>query len=85
VRSVRGPVSLKQDTLGDWGGDDASAPLLVLIGINLAPAEFKQGDESTPKREFPMTKRILMLTTVTLALVCGGVPARAQEIPMTRQ
>ena len=26
-----------------------------------------------------MTKRILMLTTVTLALVCGGIPARAQE------
>ena len=30
-----------------------------------------------------MTKRILMLTTVTLALVCGGVPARARKIPMT--
>ena len=26
-----------------------------------------------------MTKRILMLTTVTFALVCGGIPARAQE------
>jgi hypothetical protein len=26
-----------------------------------------------------MTKRIFMLTTVTLALVCGGIPARAQE------
>ena len=26
-----------------------------------------------------MTKHILMLTTVTFALVCGGIPARAQE------
>jgi hypothetical protein len=26
-----------------------------------------------------MTKHIFMLTTVTLALVCGGIPARAQE------
>jgi hypothetical protein len=26
-----------------------------------------------------MTKYILMLTTVTFALVCGGIPARAQE------
>ena len=78
MRSVRGPVSPKQDTLGDWGGDDASAPLLVLIGINLAPAEFKQGDVVT-QREIPMAKHILMLTTVTFALVYGGIPARAQE------
>jgi hypothetical protein len=53
VRAVRGPISPKQDTLGDWGDDDASAPLLVFIGINLAPAEFKQGDVSTPKGSFP--------------------------------
>ena len=26
-----------------------------------------------------MTKHIFMLTTVTFALVCGGIPARAQE------
>ena len=26
-----------------------------------------------------MAKHILMLTTVTFALVCGGIPARAQE------
>jgi Ca2+-binding EF-hand superfamily protein len=26
-----------------------------------------------------MTKYILMLTTITFALVCGGIPARAQE------
>ena len=26
-----------------------------------------------------MTKHILMLTTVTFALLCGGIPARAQE------
>jgi hypothetical protein len=31
------------------------------------------------QREIPMTKDILILTTVTFALVCGGVPARAQE------
>jgi hypothetical protein len=67
-----------QDTLGQCGGDDASAPLLVLIGINLAPAEFKQGDVVT-QREIPMAKHILMLTTVTFALVYGGIPARAQE------
>jgi hypothetical protein len=30
-------------------------------------------------------KHILMLTAVTVALVCGGIPARAQEIPMTPQ
>jgi hypothetical protein len=52
--------------------------LLVLIGINLVPTEFKQGDVVT-QREIPMTKHILMLTTVTFALVCGGIPARAQE------
>ena len=77
VRSVRAPVSPKQDTLGDCGGDDASAPLLVLIGINLAPAEFKQGNVVT-QTEIPMAKHILMLTTVTFALLCGGIPARAQ-------
>jgi hypothetical protein len=52
--------------------------LLVFIGINLAPAEFKQGDVVT-QREIPMAKHILMLTTVAFALVCGGIPARAQE------
>jgi EF hand len=26
-----------------------------------------------------MTKHLLMLTTLTFALVCGGIPARAQE------
>jgi hypothetical protein len=31
------------------------------------------------RREIPMTKELLMLTTVTFALVCGGVAARAQE------
>ena len=61
----------KADTLGDCGGDDASAPLLVLIGINLAPAEFKQGNVVT-QTEIPMAKHILMLTTVTFALLCGG-------------
>ena len=52
--------------------------MLLPIGINLASAEFKQGDVVT-KTEIPMTKHILMLTTVTFALVCGGIPARAQE------
>jgi hypothetical protein len=52
--------------------------LLVLIGINLVPTEFKQGDVVT-QREIPMTKHILMLTTVTFALVYGGIPAKAQE------
>jgi hypothetical protein len=33
ARSVRGPLSPKQDTLGDWDG--------VLLRINLTPAEFK--------------------------------------------
>jgi hypothetical protein len=47
-------------------------------GINLAPAEFKQGDVVT-QREIPMAKHILMLTTVAFALVRGGIPARAQE------
>jgi hypothetical protein len=39
---------------------------------------FKQGNVIT-QREIPMTKRFLMLATVTFALVCGGIPARAQE------
>jgi hypothetical protein len=52
--------------------------LLVLIGINLASAEFKQRDVVT-QREILMTKRILMLTTVTFALVYGGISPRAQE------
>jgi Ca2+-binding EF-hand superfamily protein len=52
--------------------------LLLPIGINLASAEFKQGDVVT-QTEIPMTKHILMLTTVTFALVCGGISARAQE------
>jgi EF hand len=48
------------------------------LGINLALAEFKQGDVVTQRR-VPMTKHILMLTTVTFALVCGGISARAQD------
>jgi hypothetical protein len=51
---------------------------VVLIGINLAPTEFKQGQRVT-QREIPMTKHVLMLMTVTFALVCGGIPAGAQE------
>src|SRR4029077_15492413 len=31
------------------------------------------------QREIPMTKHILLLTTVAFVLVCGGIPARAQE------
>ena len=77
MRSVRGPVSPKRDTLGDRGDDDASAPLLVLIEITLAPAEFKQG-RSHPKGD-SHDKHILMLTAVTVALVWGGIPATAQE------
>ena len=61
MRSVRGPVSPKQDTLGDWGCDDASAPLLVLIRINLASAEFKHGDVVT-QREIPMANTFSSIT-----------------------
>ena len=32
-----------------------------------------------------MAKHILMLTTVAFALVCGGIPARAQEDFVTPQ
>src|SRR5262249_7689887 len=58
------------NTLGDRGG--------VLIGSISRLLSFKQGDVIT-QREIPMTKRFLMLATVTFALVCGGMPARAQE------
>jgi hypothetical protein len=55
-------------------------PKAATRGINLAPAEFREGGiRCHPQRSFPMTKHILVLTTVTFALIFGAIGARAQE------
>ena len=70
MRSVRGPVSPSKTHLLT-GAVYSSGSISRLLSSS-------KGDVVT-QREIPMTKHILMLTTVTFALVCGGIPARAQE------
>jgi hypothetical protein len=77
VRPVRGPVSPKQDTLGDWGGEMPLRHCWYSLGSISRLLSSSKG-RSHPKGD-SHDKHILMLTADTVALVCGGIPARAQE------
>ena len=63
------------------GSLDCSCPMAATRRINLAPTELKEGGRTYAaiRKGDSMTRRILVLTAVTFALVFGAIAARARE------